>query len=197
MKTTPIIAAVAATLSLVAAGAVLAQPGFGMGPGMGGPGMGYGGMGPGMGYGGGMGPGMGPGMGGGMGGRMGPGMGRGGFDTPAVAAARLADLKAQLKITSAQEGAWKAYESAVTQQATTMQAMRNQFQAQAQNAQPGAANPEWVSQRLAMKAQHDAGRAAQSAALRDLYAALTPEQRALTGNLHLMGGQRGPGRFAR
>lgn len=189
MKTTRIIAAVAATLSLAVAGAVFAQPGFGMGPGMGGPGMGYGGMG--------YGPGMGPGMGGGMGGRMGPGMGRGGFDTPAVAAARLADLKAQWKITAAQENAWKAYESAVTQQATTMQTLRSQFQAQAQNAQPGAANPEWVSQRLAMKAQHDAGRAAQSAALRDLYAALTPEQRALTGNLHLMGGQRGPGRFAR
>jgi hypothetical protein len=189
MKTTSkIIATVAATLALATAGAVLAQPGYG-------PGMGYGPGGGGMGYGPGMGggPGMGPGAMGGMG--QGRGMGGGGYDTPAVAAARMADLKAQLKITSGQEAAWKTYETAVTNQASTMQAMRTQFQAQAQNAQSGAANPDLASQRLTMMAQHDAARASQSAALRDLYAVLTPEQRTSMGNLHMVGGgPRGPGR---
>jgi hypothetical protein len=201
MKTTSkIIATVAATLALATAGAVLAQPGYGPGMGYGpGGGMGYG-PGGGMGYGPGMGggPGMGPGaMGGtGYGHGMGRGMGRGmggGFDTPAVAAARMADLKAQLKITSGQEAAWKSYETAATQQAATMQTMHALMQSQFQSgAQLGTANPDFASQRLALMAQRDAARAASSAALRDLYAALTPEQRTLMGYGQFAGGPRGP-----
>ena len=190
MKTTSkIIATVAATLALATAGAVLAQPGYG-------PGMGYGPGGGGMGYGPGMGggPGMGPGAMGGMGygHGMGRGMGRGGYDTPAVAAARMADLKAQLKITSGQEAAWKTYETAATQQAATMQSMHALMQSQFQGAQSGAANPDFASQRLALMAQRDAARAASSAALRDLHAALTPEQRTLMGYGQFAGGPRGP-----
>lgn len=200
MKTTSkIIAGVAATLSLAVAGAVFAHPGFGMGQGMGqgmGPGMGFGGMGPGPGFMGGMGPGFRGGMGPGMGG-WGPGMGPGatGQDMAAFAAARTAELKTQLKITPAQETAWKAYETAVTKQATEMQTLRAQMQAQMQNAQPGAANPDFAVQRQAMIAQHDASRAAHSAALKDLYAVLTPEQRAVADRgMSFMGAQRGPGR---
>lgn len=195
MKTTSkIIATVAATLALATAGAVLAQPGGGPGTGWGpGMGMGYGpGMGGGyghMGYGPGMGGGWGHGMGYGPG--MGRGMGGGGFDTPAVAAARMAELKAQLKITSGQEAAWKAYESAATQQAATMQAMHALMQSQFQGAQSGIANPDFASQRLAAMAQRDAARAASSAALRDLYAALTPEQRTQMGFGQFAGGPRG------
>ena len=174
MKTTSkIIAGVAATLSLAVAGAVFAHPGFGMGPGMG-----FGGMGPGMG---GWGPGMGPGA--------------AGQDMAAFASARTAELKAQLKITPAQEAAWKAYETAVTKQANEMQAQRAQMQTQMQNAQPGAANPDFAVQRHAMMAQHDASRAARSAALKDLYTVLTPEQRAVADRgMSFMGAQRGPGR---
>jgi hypothetical protein len=199
MKTTSkIIASVAAAVALAAAGAALAQPGWGPGMGYGpGMGMGYGGGGPGMGYGGGMGGGWGPGMGGGWGAGMGygPGMGRGwggGFDTPAVAAARMAELKAQLKITSGQEAAWKAYEAAATQQAAAMQAMHTLMQSQFQAAQSGTANPDFATQRLALMAQRDSARAASSAALRDLYAALTPEQRTLMGYGQYAGGPRGP-----
>ena len=125
----------------------------------------------------------------------GPGMGRGwggGFDTPAVAAARMAELKAQLKITAGQEAAWKAYESAVAQQAATMQSIHALMQSQFQGAQSGTANPDFASQRLALMAQRDAARAASSAALRDLYAALTPEQRTLMGYGQFAGGPRGP-----
>ena len=192
-STSKIIATVAATLALATTGVVLAQPGYGPGGG----GMGHG---PGMGYGPGMGggPGMGPGAMGGMGygHGMGRGMGRGmggGFDTPAVAAARMAELKAQLKITSGQEAAWKSYETSATQQAATMQSMHALMQSQFQGAQSGAANPDFASQRLALMAQRDAARAASSAALRDLHAALTPEQRTLMGYGQFAGGRRGPG----
>jgi len=191
MKTTSkIIASVAAAVALATAGAALAQPGWGPGMGYGpGMGMGYGGGGPGMGYGPGMGGGWGPGMGHGRG--MGRGMGTG-YDTPAVAAARIADLKAQLKITSGQEAAWKTYETAATQQAAAMQAMHTLMQSQFQGAQSGTANPDFASQRLAAMAQRDAARAASSAALRDLYAVLTPEQRTLMGYGQFAGGPRGP-----
>lgn len=181
MKTTSkIVAGVAATLSLAVAGAVFAHPGFGMGPGMG-----FGGMG----------PGMGPGMGfGGMG--RGMGMGPAGYDMAAVASARTAALKSQLKITPAQEAAWKAYEGVVTQQAGAMQAQRDQFHAQAQNAQPGAANPDFAAHRQAMFALRESSLAAHSAALKDLYAVLTPEQKAIADrSLNFMGAQRGPGRY--
>ncbi len=176
MKTTSkIIAAVAATLSLAVGGAVLAQPGFGMGYAP----MGYGGMGHGrMGYGG-MGYGMGP-----------------GYDMTAAAAGYAAQLKVQLKVTPEQEKAWKAYEDVVTQQAAAMQAQRDQFLAQAQNAQPGAATPDFAAHRQAMFTLRESNLAAQSAALKDLYAVLTPEQKAIADrSLNFMGAQRGPGRY--
>jgi Spy/CpxP family protein refolding chaperone len=177
--TTKIIAGGAAALSLALAGAVYAHPegggnwGWGMGPGPGwgmGPGMGYGpGMGHGMGHGWGMGPGT---------GHMGYGMRgwAGGSDMAAVAAGRAAELKVLLKITPAQETAWKAYETALTQQATTMQALRTKMY-EMHNSTPGSA--EWAAQRDAMIKQHDGSWAAQAAAVKDLYAVLTPEQRVI------------------
>jgi Spy/CpxP family protein refolding chaperone len=171
-STTKIIAAAAATVSLAVAGAVYAHPGMGMGPGMG-----WGGMGPGMGMGQGMG--MGPGMG--MRG-MGPGAGASagaGFDMAAAATARAAQLKSQLKITPEQEQAWQAYETLVAQQAASMQAMRDQFHAQVQDAQPGAAPPDFAAHRQSMIALRETHQTTHSAALKDLYAVLTPEQRTI------------------
>jgi Spy/CpxP family protein refolding chaperone len=151
-----IIAGAAAALSLALAGAVYAHPGDGMW---------------GMGSGTGMGMGMGPGMG-----RMGFGMG-GSSDMTAAAVGRAAELKHLLKITPPQETAWKAFESAIVQEATKLQTMRIQMQAQMQNQAPGSA--EWLTQRDAIIKQHDASRASHAAALKDLYAVLTPEQRAV------------------
>ena len=196
--TTKIIAAVAAAAALALAGGVFAQPGYGpgfgmgMGPGWGGMGPGWGHMGPG-GYGmggwGGMGPGMGGrgGMGPGMGGRggMGPGgfgmMGFGGFDMTQAAASQLAAVKLQLKITPAQEGAWKTYESTVTEQAKAMQALRDQFHSKWQNLKPGEAAPDMTAQHQAMFGLQQSGWQAQNKALKDLYAVLTPEQQAAMG----------------
>lgn len=183
MKITTRFAAVSlAVLALGVAGAVSAHPGVGMGYGMG-PGAGAGscmGYGPGpaasavdgAGAGGcGMGPGMGRGMHGGMrGGMHGP-------DTPAVAAARLSDLKTELKITEAQEGAWQGFVAVVQQQAEQRQAMQAQMRARMQD--PQAAPVDRAARHAEMTALRDAHFKARSEALAGLDAVFTPEQKAL------------------
>jgi Spy/CpxP family protein refolding chaperone len=115
----------------------------------------------------------------------------GGGDMAAVAAGHAAELKATLKITPAQESAWKAYETAMQQQATAMQAMRSQMQALMQKQQPGGDSADFIAQRDAMIKQHDASRAAHTAAFKELYAVLTPEQRAIADRgVGAMGGYR-------
>lgn len=180
-----IIAGAAVALSLAVAGIVHAHPGGGMGWGMG-PGMG-----PGMGMGFGMGPGAGPGMRGGMGTGMGGWMG--GADAAAVAAGQAAQLKAALKITPAQEASWKKFEAALQQQASAMQSLRAQMQAWMDSQRPGADSAGFAAQRDAMIKQHDASRAARSDAFKELYAALTPEQRAIadSGMGPMAGGRMG------
>ncbi|MDZ7589213.1 MAG: Spy/CpxP family protein refolding chaperone [Rubrivivax sp.] len=156
MKTTTRIAAVSlAVLTLGLAGAVAAHPGMGMGMGQG------------------MGPGMGQGMHGGMRGGMRGGMG--GPQTPAEFAARLSDLKTELKITEAQEGAWQAFTAVSLQQVEQRQAMRAQMQAQMQDATPAERSAHYE----AMKTVREAQFAARSKALADLHAVLTPEQKAV------------------
>lgn len=201
--------------------------GFGRGAGdcafgAGGPGMMGGGYGPGMmGYGGGPRGGYGPGMmgGGPRGGGYGPGAGygpcgqggpgsaacdgtgpRGGFGPGAAGAgpaeradARLAFLKNELKITSEQEAAWDAYAKQAKIQVETMVA----FHAQ------GPIAAETPAERIEQHAARMKLRAEQadtmSKAVKDLYAALTPEQKTIA-NQHLGGwhmgqaGRRGYGR---
>jgi Spy/CpxP family protein refolding chaperone len=165
-----IIAGIAAAMSLAVAATVSAHPGGGFG---------YGGVT--------MGPRMGMGMGMGMGSRMGGPLG--GSDMSAAASAHAAQLKADLKIMPAQEAAWKAYEAAIVQQAVAMQTARGKMLELMQKSQPGSA--EFIVQRDVMIKQHDAGFAARTAALKDLYAVLTPEQRAVAdGDIGPMGGYR-------
>lgn len=179
-NTTRIAAAAWAALSLAAAGAVLAHPGEGWGPGYGmGQGMGYG-----MGYGMHGGPGMGPGARGGM---FGP-------ESPRVASARLADLKAELKITSAQEGAWQAYADLMVQQQAARKALHDQMHTQAPDA-----NFDRAAHHEAMFKLNESQFAARTAAFKDLQAVLSPEQRVIADSLlafgprHHMAG-RGPWR---
>jgi Spy/CpxP family protein refolding chaperone len=98
----------------------------------------------------------------------------------ADATAYLSTLKARLKITPAQEPAWKAYESAVTQQASAMQAAREKFRAEWQNLKPGEV-PDRAAHFEAMAALRQSGWEAQGKARADLFAVLTPEQQALAG----------------
>ena len=166
-----IIAGVAASLSLAAAGVVYANPGMGMGMGMGQ----------------GMNMGMGHGMAGAMGGGMGMAGGMSGIDVGAMAATRLADLKAELKITPTQEAAWLTFENQAKQQAAAMQTMRSQMH----NQQAGTTSTDFAAQRDAMIKLHDGNQAARDAALKDLYAVLTPEQKAIADQrLNAMGGHR-------
>lgn len=113
----------------------------------------------------GMGPGMGPGMGMMHGG--GPGM---------MAGQNLDQMKARLAITPAQEGAWQAYAAKVGEQAALMQAMHEQRQQAPGTTIPA---PDRMAQHLDRMSQHLAGMQGVSAALKDLYAVLTPEQRTL------------------
>ncbi len=134
---------------------------------------------------GGMGHGFGPGMG------MGSGYGRmAGVDPAAVADSHLADLKAQLKITAAQEGAWQTFATQAKQQAASMQAMRAQMQ------QGAGTAPEQMGQRAAVMQQRAAGMTTMSNAFGALYAVLTPEQKAIADQNVGMMGHRGM-RFGR
>jgi Spy/CpxP family protein refolding chaperone len=159
-----IIAGIVTSLSLAAAGAVYAQQGgYGMGGGMGHGGMGYG-----------------------MGGAM------GGDDVAAVVASRLARLKAELKITEKQEVSWKAFENVAKQQSGSMQAQRSQMHAQMHNPQVDGTRADFTVQRDAMMALREANQASHNAAVKDLYAVLTPEQKAIADQrLNSMGGYRG------
>jgi hypothetical protein len=177
MKKLPsIVTGVAAGLALALSAASYGhQPFAGTGPGFG-PGMG---MGPG--YGQGMGHGFGPGMG--MGRGYGPGAG---FDHAGAADARLADVKARLNITAAQESAWQAFAAAAKEQGASMQALRDKMHQDAGTA------PERMALHAQAMQQRAAGMAAMSNAFNALYEVLTPEQKAIADQNFGMGGPRGP-----
>jgi len=166
-----------------------------------------GGYGPGMmGYGGGPRGGYGPGMmGGAARGGYGPGAGYGagpggGFGPGAAGAgvtermdARLAFLKDQLKITSDQEAAWDAYAKQAKTQVETMAAFHAQGPIAAETP---AERIEQHAARMKLRAQQAQ---AMSAAVKELFAVLTPEQQTIA-NQHFGGprygqaGGRGYGR---
>ena len=159
MKKYPsIIAGVVAGVALIVAPASYAQPFNGMGQG----------------------PGQGMGMG------MGPGHGRmGGGDPSAMVESRLTDLKAQLKISAAQEAAWQAYAAQAKQQAAAMQVLR------AQMSQGAATAPERMAQQTAMMQQRSSAMAGRNTTFSALYAVLTPEQKAIADKSFGQMGQRG------
>lgn len=133
------------------------------------------GYGPGWGMGYGPGPGMGPMMGGMGYGPMGRGMGPQAFGDPgAMAETRLSGLKSDLKITPTQETAWQAYAGKAKQQAEAMQAWMTTMQGGTQ-----ASAPERLALRTEMMKKRQEQMEAMTSALKDLYAVLTPEQKAI------------------
>ncbi|MBI3376488.1 MAG: Spy/CpxP family protein refolding chaperone [Betaproteobacteria bacterium] len=159
-RTSKIALGIGTALSLALASAVVNAHPFGNGPGWG------------------MGSGMGPmgGMMGGMGyGPMGRGMGPQGFGDPsAMVEGRLASLKSELKITPVQETAWQAYAGKAKQQAEAMQALRTTMQSSTQ-----ASAPERLALRTEMMKKRGEQMEGMTSAIKDLYAALTPEQKAI------------------
>ena len=137
--------------------------------------------------------GVGPGLGMGGGPEYGMGHGRGmgpqGYGNPgAMADARLAYLKSELKITSGQETAWKAFADNAKQRAEAMQALRTTMQGSTQSTAP---------ERMEMRNQTMKKRQEQmeksTAAFKDLYAALTPEQKTIADQRFGGGHGYGPG----
>ena len=98
---------------------------------------------------------------------------------------RNAELKAKLKITPVQEGAWTAYTTAMkppADMAKTHDAMRTEMQK--------LTTPERIDKMKAMRSTRDAEMDKRSDAVKTFYTALTPEQKAVFDALHT-GGQRG------
>lgn len=155
--------AIAAALTLgLSAVAVNAHP-YGYGPG--------GGMGRGMGPGYGMqGHGMGPGYG-----MRGRGMGPGAGAFPGAAEERLTALKSELGITAGQESAWQAIVNNAKQHAENRQA----WFAKQRDARVADSAPERLAQRTEIMKQRLTEMETSASALKNLYAVLTPEQKAI------------------
>lgn len=120
------------------------------------------------------GPGMGQGFGpmGGGPGAFGPGAHFAGGDMTALADKRLGELKTELKITAAQEPTWQAFTNKARQQAQAMQASRTKMH------EAAGQTPDHMVQRTDFMKQRLAGMESVNAAMKDLYAVLTPEQKA-------------------
>lgn len=182
-NTRKLVVGVMAAAGIAAAAALAyAEPPGGFGRGMMGYGPGGGGhMGPGMmGYGG-PGGGHGPGMMGGWGPRGGTGPGAAGGPV-AYQEARLAFLKNELKITADQEAAWEAYAKQAKAQAATVETLRTQPPVTAQT------TPERLEQRAEFAKQRSEQLKATSTAVKNLYAVLTPEQKAIADQRLAHGG---------
>ena len=108
-----------------------------------------------------------------------PGAGYGRSHDPVAAAdKRLTRLKADLKITSAQEPAWNAYAGEVKQHAGEMQALHNQMRQSASGTTRPTA-PERVERQAQFAKQQGDYLEKLAGLTKDLYATLTPEQKTL------------------
>mgnify|MGYP001792250088 CR=1 FL=1 len=97
-------------------------------------------------------------------------------------------LKVELKITQAQEKAWQTFADKTRKQAEARTAQRAKF-AGAKPADNVPA-PERLAQRTARLKQAIAGMEARTAAVTELYATLSPEQKAIADK-QFSGGHRG------
>jgi hypothetical protein len=130
----------------------------------------------------------------GMGGIGGMGMMHGGMwgGGPGVMSGQyLTQMKTRLAITPQQEPAWQAFAAKATEQASLMQATHAQHH---QAVDTNAAAPDVMAQHIGQMTQHMAGLQAVNAALKDLYAVLTPEQRSVADQVFVHTGPRGFGR---
>ena len=108
----------------------------------------------------------------------GPGSGMHGYGmgfgaNPEAAANRLDGLKSELGITAQQEPAWQAFVKSVKQREES----RSTWFAKQREARAAGTLPERLAQRDEFFKQQQADRQASTAALKELYAALSPEQK--------------------
>ena len=88
---------------------------------------------------------------------------------------RLAGLKSELGITAQQDTAWQAFVKSAKQRDESREA----WFAKMREARAAGSLPEMLAQRDEMFKQQQAERQATTSALKSLYAALTPEQKAI------------------
>lgn len=111
----------------------------------------------------------------------------------AMSAQHLERMKTRLKITAQQEAAWTAFATQATEQAAKMRSlMPAPADRDAAKALPA---PERMARHTEMMSRRLAGMQAVNAAFKDLYAQLTPEQKALAdqGMGRMQGGPGGDG----
>jgi hypothetical protein len=115
----------------------------------------------------------------------------GGGNPAAMAAGHLAALKVELKITRDQEAAWEKFAGKATKQAEGMAAQREQMCGDRTAANLPA--PERLAKHTEIAKQHIANMESMTAAVKELYAALTPEQKKTADDLLARGPMGGPG----
>jgi hypothetical protein len=114
----------------------------------------------------------------------------------AMVAGHLAALKVELKITRDQESAWEKFTTKASQQADTMSARREKTRTQMSADVPA---PERLAQRTEIAKQQIASLETMTAAVKELYGTLTPEQKKIgdqllaRGPMGGFGGGRGRG----
>lgn len=91
----------------------------------------------------------------------------------------LAAMKAQLGITAKQDAAWQAFAKNAKKQSENRQA----WFAKMQQARSAGSAPEFLAQQTEIMKQREAELEADAAALKNLYAALTPEQKTTADQL--------------
>jgi hypothetical protein len=126
------------------------------------------------------------------------GFGHGMWSNPKAAVeGYLASLKVELKITPDQENVWQTFAGKARTQADTMIARRAQFAEQAQSGKQQLPAPERLAQRTERMKQALASMETMTAAVKDLYGVLTPEQKAIADQQLARGpmGGHGGGRF--
>lgn len=124
-----------------------------------------------------------------------------GANVPDLVDKRLDKIRNDLKITDAQQAAWQTFATRTKQQATEMQALREKMRqgcpAQGASAAPTPA-PERLEKAIDFMKQRVGHLEAELAAVKDLYAALTPEQRTIADKvLGHRGDRRGEGMMHR
>lgn len=100
-------------------------------------------------------------------------------------ASRMAELKTQLKITPAQEGAWNNFAAAMQPKPPAQRPDRAEFDK--------LTTPQRIDRMQALHAEHAAEMKARGDATKAFYAQLTPEQQKAFDQRALRGGKRGHG----
>jgi prophage DNA circulation protein len=89
----------------------------------------------------------------------------------------LAQLKKDLSIGSKQDAAWAAFAKTIKQQKTEMMSAMQERMQQSSSAQSTQHAPDWISERTQLMKQRLAGMETVAAAMKQLYAVLTSQQK--------------------